>query len=130
MSPRLALRRRLAAVALSCSMMFALPALARADDSADDDTVTAFSAGQCAAGRFCIWSAAGYAGAFWSTASAGVQSTPVATARTVWNRSGVAVRLYASDDGTGSWTCVASGALLTSTSISSSSVRTMTTTGC
>lgn len=126
MSTRSSLRRRLAAVALSGSLLFALPGLAHADD----DTVNAFSAGQCAANRFCIWGAVGYGGAFWSTGSAGTQSTAVATARTVWNRTGVAVRLYSGAGGTGSWVCVDAGGLLTSTSIPSSSVRTMTTSNC
>ncbi len=126
MSPRSSLRRRLAAIGVSAALLFALPGLAHADD----DTVEAFSAGQCAANRFCIWSGASYSGAFWSTGSAGTQSTSVATARTVWNRSGVAVRLYSGTGGTGAWVCISAGGLSTSTSIPSSSVRTMTTSNC
>lgn len=129
MNSRPAIRRRLAAVALSCSLMFAVPATASAEDDGEG-AVAPFSAGQCAANRFCVWSGTGYSGAFWSTGSAGTQNPSVSLARTVWNRSGVAVRLYSGEGATGSWVCVGSGGLYTSTSIPSASIRTMTTSGC
>ncbi|GIG25923.1 hypothetical protein Cde04nite_21670 [Cellulomonas denverensis] len=130
MTTRSPLRRRLAAVALSCAMVFAVPALASADEGDGDVAITPYAAGQCTAARFCIWSNPGYSGVFWSTGTAGVQSTNMTTAKTIWNRTGVAVRMYAVTGGTGNWTCVNAGTLFTSTDLPVRSIRTMTTAIC
>jgi hypothetical protein len=88
------------------------------------------SASQCLTGRFCVWSGTGYTGAFWSTAASGVSAPSVATARTVWNRMGVAVQTFSGAGATGAATCWGAGALATSTSVASASVRTMGSTTC
>jgi hypothetical protein len=126
--PGVTLRRRLAAVsALVLALGGFAPSVAQADD---DAPITPFSSSQCASGRFCIWSATGYSGTFWSTGSAGDQNTTVATARSVWNRTGVAVRMYSGSGTTGVWVCYDAGDISSSTSIGSASVRTMTTSSC
>ncbi|MEV7972623.1 peptidase inhibitor family I36 protein [Cellulomonas sp. NPDC089187] len=130
MSSRHLLRRRLTTLALAAGLLIAVPPTAGAQEDPIGGGPVVLSASQCAAGRFCLWSGAGYTGAFWSTGSAGVQSSQVSIARTVWNRTGVAVRLYSGSGATGTWICVNSGGLYTSTSMPSTSIRTMTTAIC
>ncbi|TKR21959.1 hypothetical protein FA014_19000 [Cellulomonas hominis] len=126
---------RRARAALVGAAFLALSALAPAAGAADDDPAgpveaIAFSASQCAAGRFCLWSGPGYTGTFWSTASTGLQNTGVTNAGSVWNRMSVDVRTYSGAGGTGSSTCWNVGAQVPVVSVGSASVRTMTATTC
>lgn len=117
------------------AVVLALSALAPPAGAADDDgvgpvEVVGYSSSQCAAGRFCLWSGAGYSGTFWSTASTGLQSTGVSSAGSVWNRMSVDVRTYSGAGGTGTTTCWNAGAQAPTVSVGSASVRTMTATTC
>lgn len=126
--PGVMLRRRVAAAS---ALVLALTGLAPSVAQADDDApITPFSASQCASGRFCLWSGTGYSGTFWSTGSAGDQNTPISLARSVWNRTGVAVRMYSGAGITGVWVCYDAGDISSATSIGSASIRTMTTSSC
>lgn len=129
MNTRHSLRRRLLTVALTAGLLLAIPPAAGADDDGGS-LVSPMSAAQCAANRFCLWSGTGYSGAFWSTGSSGVQSSQVTVARTVWNRFAVSVRVYSGAGATGSWICLNAGQVVTSTSMPSTSIRTMTTASC
>jgi hypothetical protein len=119
-------RTGLAAAALALT----LSAVAAPAQAADEDVPTRLSMGQCAVGAFCVWSGTGYSGAFWSTAPVGWAESPVSVARSVWNRTAVDVRVYSGPGGTGSMTCWDAGAQTASTSVGSSSVRTMSATTC
>ena len=131
-SPAPARRLRVALVGVAA---LALSGLAGPAGAADDDPtgpvdVAAYSASQCGAGRFCLWSGTGYSGSFWSTGAAGLQATSIGSAGSVWNRMGVDVRTYSGPGGTGSATCWNAGAQNPSTSVGSLSIRTMTATTC
>jgi hypothetical protein len=114
-----------ATIALGLS---ALAPVAQADDA--DPVVTPFSSGQCSVGNFCIWSGTGYSGAFWQSASLGLQNTGISTAGSVWNRMGVDVRMYSSTGGGGTIRCWQNGIANSSVAVGSASVRTMTPTTC
>lgn len=88
------------------------------------------SVSQCLTGRFCVWSGAGYSGAFWSTQAVGLVDSAVGTARSVWNRTGVDVLVYTGSGGGGTFTCWQVGAQTSSTTTPSGSVRTMGPTTC
>ncbi|HEY0187786.1 MAG TPA: peptidase inhibitor family I36 protein [Cellulomonas sp.] len=122
------LRRRAAVTAaLVVALVGLVPAVATADDDVD---ITPYSSSQCTSGRFCLWSGTGYSGSFWSTASTGVQNTTITTSGSLWNRSSVAVRVYSGTSASGVWVCYAAGAITSSTSVGSASVRTMTSSTC
>ena len=130
--PTSARRLRAALVGVVALALSALagPAGAADDDPAGPGDATAFSASQCASGRFCLWSGTGYSGTFWSTGTTGLQATSVPSAGSVWNRMAVDVRTYSGSGGTGSVTCWNAGAQTPATSVGSLSVRTMTATTC
>jgi hypothetical protein len=122
------LRGRVAAVsALVLALTGLVPTVAAADD---DVVITPFSSSQCASGQFCLWSGTGYTGVFFSTGTAGTHTTGISLSGSVWNRTGVAVRAYTGTGATGVWVCYDSGAITSSTSVGSASVRTMTTSVC
>lgn len=125
--------RRLRAALVGAAVL-ALSAFAAPANAADDDPgpveVTGYSASQCGAGRFCLWSGTGYSGTFWSTGTSGLQATSMASAGSVWNRMAVDVRTYSGSGGTGGVTCWNAGAQTPTTSVGSLSVRTMTATTC
>jgi hypothetical protein len=116
-----------AALALSA---LAGPAGAADDDPAGPGDVTAYSASQCASGRFCLWSGAGYSGTFWSTGTTGLQTTLVPGAGSVWNRMSIDVYTYSGAGGTGSAVCWNAGTQAPTASVGSASVRTMGPTTC
>jgi len=130
--PTFARRLRAALVGVAALALSALagPAGAADDDPAGPGDVTAYSASQCGTGRFCLWSGAGYSGAFWSTGTTGLQATAVAGAGSVWNRMGVDVYTYSGAGGTGSVVCWNAGTQTPTTSVGSLSVRTMGPTTC
>jgi hypothetical protein len=106
------------------------PAAAAEDDPADDDGASISSIGQCRPGLVCVWSSAGFSGAFASTASHSWDGTDINTARSLRNQSVYAARLFSEPNGTGSWTCVPPGALRSSTSVPAASMRLLVTTSC
>lgn len=120
-------RARFAAVAALALGLTALAPVAQADE---DVPVEPLSSSQCASGRFCVWSGTNYSGAFWSTASVGLQDTTVAVAGSVWNRMGVDVRMYSGTGGSGTIRCWNNGQQNGSVSVGSASIRTMTATTC
>ncbi|QZN84846.1 peptidase inhibitor family I36 protein [Cellulomonas sp. C5510] len=120
-------RARFAAVAAVALALTALAPVAQADE---DVSVGARSSGQCASGRFCVWSGTNYSGSFWSTASVGLQDTTVPVAGSVWNRMGVDVRMYSGTGGSGSIRCWNNGQQNGAVSVGSASIRTMTATTC
>lgn len=121
--------RRLRAL-LAASLALGLSALAPVAQAEDDEEVAAFSSSQCSSGNFCIWSGTGYTGTFWQSASLGLQNTGIGTARSVWNRMGVDVRMYSAVNGGGTIRCWQNGIANSSVSVGSASVRTMTPTTC
>lgn len=88
------------------------------------------STGQCPSGSFCIWGGTNYSGAFADTASTSATSTGVATAKSVWNRSTRAARVYSGSGGTGTSTCYAPGSQIASTTAAAVSFRILSTTTC
>lgn len=118
------------AVVLLLSALAAPAGAADGDDGTGPVEVTAYSSSQCVAGRFCLWSGAGYSGTFWSTGSTGLQNTSVASAGSVWNRMSVDVRTYSGSGGAGSVTCWNAGTQTPVASVGSLSVRTMSATTC
>ena len=120
-------RTRFAAAAALALALTALAPVAQADD---DLPVEPFSSSQCASGRFCIWAGTNYSGAFWSTASVGLQDTSISVAGSVWNRMGVDVRMYSGTGGSGTIRCWNNGQQNGSVSVGSASIRTMTATTC
>lgn len=120
-------RGRIAAIGAFALLFSFLTPAAQADDPV---AIQPYSSSQCASGRFCLWSSASYSGSFWSIGTSGTHAVSFSPARAVWNRTGVAVRVYSGSSGTGSWICYSSGAQVSSTSIPSGSVRTMTSATC
>ncbi len=119
-------RRAAAVAALVVSVGAVAPAA-----SADDDTIQPFSSSQCGSDRMCLWSGAAYTSNFWSVAA----STPanvsgMTLARSVWNRTGNAVRVYSDTGGTGDWTCIASGSQQADVWVTARSVRTLVSSTC
>lgn len=102
-----------------------LSATASDDTEGADETmggVQVLSVDQCSNAFFCLWSNTGYTGTFTQTAASSPASVNSATARSVWNRTGKAVRVYAGTGGTGSSVCYGPNArsgtiLITSRSI-------------
>lgn len=109
---------------------WAAPATAADDASPPDDGVSVASIGQCRTGLVCVWSSANFGGTFASTGSHSWDPTNIDTARSVRNRSIFAARLFSEPDGTGSWTCIAPGAVRSSTSVGAASMRLLVTTSC
>lgn len=83
------------------------------------------SSSQCQSGQVCFWTQTAFTGAFYS---ASLLSQPVA--RSYWNRSAKAVRVYASASGTGSSTCIAAGAAATAVTVATGKVVTLSGTTC
>lgn len=79
---------------------------------ADDAPIEPMAASDCPNGSVCWWTGYSYTGSMSSTTMTG----PLAgtTAHSWRNRTAVAVRIYASTAGTGSYTCVAPGASVSS----------------
>lgn len=113
------------AAALAALALTAPPPPARAAEEPGPVEITGHSAGQCLAGRFCVWSGADFTGAFWSVGSAGTSAPVVTTARSVWNRMVVDVYTYPGAGATGTPRCWKAGAQTGSTSVSTLTVRTM-----
>jgi hypothetical protein len=118
-------RTRLVLTALAVLALSALAPAARAADGPGPVEITGQSAGQCLAGRFCVWSGADFTGAFWSVGSAGTSTPVVTTARSVWNRMAVDVYTYPGAGATGTPRCWSAGAQTGSTSAGTLTVRTM-----
>ncbi|RYV52995.1 peptidase inhibitor family I36 protein [Pengzhenrongella frigida] len=95
------------------------------------DLVGPMSSSQCASGTFCLWSSALYAGSFWSTSSQSLVNVGGVTgARSLWNRTGFAVRVYSAAGGGGSSSCFAPGTQKSQVALASFSVKVLTTTAC
>jgi hypothetical protein len=99
---------------------------------ADETTggVQVLSLEQCSNAFFCLWSGTGYTSTFTQTVSTspvGINST---NARSVWNRTGKAVRVYSGTGGTGSSVCYGPNARSGSISITSRSVAVQSGTSC
>ncbi|QAY63221.1 hypothetical protein ET495_08170 [Xylanimonas allomyrinae] len=123
--PPIRLPRLAAALLVLCTLSFGLasPAAASAPE------VMPLSSASCAAGRFCLWSGSMYAGTFYGT-TGNQNVTGLSSAKSVWNRSGRAVRVFSGAAGTGTSQCFAAGVQSASVSVPAGSVRFLTTTSC
>lgn len=122
-------RTRLRAAGAAALLVGAL-LVAPASASADED-VEPFSLGQCSANHLCLWSATGYTGAFWQTISTSVVNVSgMTTAKSLWNRSSHAARIYSGTGGSGSSVCVNPGTQTASTTIPAQSARILPGTAC
>jgi len=65
------------------------------------------SLGECASGRFCMWSSASYTGSFTYVTGSGVTKPLTQTVRSFWNNRSQAARLY--DNAGTSSTCYGAG---------------------
>ncbi|WP_425356581.1 hypothetical protein [Xylanimonas protaetiae] len=70
-----------------------------------------------------------YAGTFYGT-TGNQNVTGLSSAKSVWNRSGRAVRVFSGAAGTGTSQCFAAGVQSASVSVPAGSVRFLTTTSC
>ncbi|NCD21309.1 MAG: hypothetical protein EOL89_15275 [Actinobacteria bacterium] len=102
--------------------------LAASPTVAADGGVEPSSSAQCASGQMCFWAGSGYSGQFYARSTTG--TLPVSMARSLWNRTGVAVRVYATSNGSGSSTCLAAGAMQSVTTLATGSMRVLPTTTC
>ena len=107
-----------------------LSATASDDMKSTDDLVQAWSSDQCSANFFCLWSGSSYTGTFTQTASTTPAPVNSTTAKSVWNRTGKAVRVYSGTGATGSSVCYGSNARSASISISSRSIVVLSGTSC
>lgn len=117
---------RMVAVVTVVGLLGFAPVTANASDGVDEagGAVQMFSDTQCVSGNFCLWSSASYLGTFTSvsgTATSAV-STRASGSRSVWNRTGKAVRVHSGTGGTGSSACYGAGTKLPDIDITSRSV--------
>lgn len=84
----------------------------------------------CGSTQLCLWSGNGYTGAFWSTTSSTATNTGITIAKSVWNRSSKAARVYSGLNGTGTSTCVLPGSKSSISALASRSARLLTTSTC
>ncbi|MBN9609256.1 MAG: peptidase inhibitor family I36 protein [Actinobacteria bacterium] len=108
---------------------FVLVMLAVSALSAHAATVGPFTSSACPANNMCLWSGAAFTGAFFNT----MTSTDIPTlsvAKSVWNRTAKAVRVYSSAGGSGSSTCFAPGTQVSSTTLTARSVVVLPSTTC
>lgn len=96
----------------------------------DDDAYAPLSTSQCTASRICLWTGASSTGLFASATSTIPVPTGFPTARSVWNRSSHAARVYSGVGGTGTSTCFAPGARTSSTLLPAASFRVLSSTSC
>lgn len=101
-------------------------------EGADEITggVQVLSLDQCSNAFFCLWSNGGYTGTFTQTASSSPAGVNATVARSVWNRTGKAVRVYSGTGGTGSSVCYAPNARSGTISITSRSIVVQSGTSC
>lgn len=110
-----------------------LTATASDDTEGADETaggVQVLSLDQCSNGFFCLWSNSAYTGTFTQTASTSPVNLGSTVSRSVWNRTGKAVRVYAGTGGTGSSVCFNPTTRSGSISITSRSVAVQSGTFC
>lgn len=107
-----------------------LSATASDDTQSTDELVQVMSSDQCSNYFFCLWSGSGYTGAFTQTASTVPAPVNSATARSVWNRTGKAVRVYAGTGATGNSVCYGPNARSTQIAITSRSIVVQSGTSC
>ncbi|MDR2723348.1 MAG: peptidase inhibitor family I36 protein [Cellulomonadaceae bacterium] len=93
-----------------------------------EDTVPRSST-QCATGQFCQWSTANYLGTVYTT-TVSAKDTGMATARSVWNRTSKAVRVYSGVNYSGTSVCLKVGQQTPSTSLPAKSVKILSTATC
>lgn len=113
------MRAALAAAALVA--MVGSPAVAVAE-------VEPLSSSQCGSGGFCIWSGVGYTGSFSARTSDGTLG--FTSAKSYWNRSSKAVRVYVSTSGSGTSTCIPAGLSQSSTALTVGYLDFLTTATC
>lgn len=94
------------------------------------DGAEPMSMSQCQAAQFCVWSGAGYTGTEVGTSGTSPVPTSFQTTHSVWNRSSYAARIYSESGGAGTSVCFAPGAEGSSVSVTSGSIRVLTTTAC
>lgn len=121
--------RRHLRIAAAAALVLGMSALAPAAQ-ADDEPISPLSSSQCDVGHFCIWAGTGYSGAFWQTATLGLQNTGISSAGSVWNRMSVDVRLYSGASGSGTIRCWQNSSANSNVAVPSVSIRTMTSTTC
>jgi len=118
--------RASAALALSAAGLLLGPP-ARGDDGTG---LAPSSSAQCATGQLCVWASAGYVGRFAAVSSTTIKSTGMSLAGAVRNRSSKAAAVYSGASGSGTATCFAPGAQISSTSVAAASFRLLTTSTC
>jgi len=106
---------------LALALLGATPAQATQSPTSDS---------QCGSTQLCLWSGNGYTGAFWSTTSSTATNTGITIAKSVWNRSSKAARVYSGLNGTGTSTCVLPGSKSSISALASRSARLLTTSTC
>lgn len=104
---------------------------AGADETTGDvGGVQVLSLEQCSNAFFCLWSGNGYTSTFTQTVSTSPVAVNSTNARSVWNRTGKAVRVYSGTGGTGTSVCYGPNARSGSISITSRSVAVQSGTSC
>ncbi|WP_123372443.1 peptidase inhibitor family I36 protein [Cellulomonas sp. PhB150] len=123
MSPR---RLLVASATITVSLAFA----AICGPASADEPASPASASQCPAAALCVWGGTFNSGSFGTTKSTTAVASGVSPAKSVWNRSTHAARVYSGAGGTGTSTCFEPGESVTSTSVGSVSFRVLSTTTC
>lgn len=81
----------------------------------------------CTSGQMCFWSSTAYAGAVYGRGNTG--TVTFGTARSLWNRTGKAVQVYSASGG-GTSRCLAAGAKVSSTTLTTARITVLSTTTC
>ncbi|TNU77362.1 hypothetical protein FH969_00950 [Miniimonas arenae] len=93
--------------------------------AAEDEIVSPQASSDCPAGQMCFWTSVQYGGQMYGRSTTGTLAA--STARSAWNRTGKAVRVYASASGSGSSTCLAAGTQLSTTLLATGKMVILTT---
>lgn len=124
--------RRAAATVMVAGLLGLTPLSATASDDTEStgELVQAMSSDQCSNSFFCLWSGSSYTGAFTQTVSTVPAPVNSTTAKSVWNRTSKAVRVYSGTGATGSSVCYGPDARSASISITSRSIVVQSGTSC
>jgi len=126
---------RIVAMVTVVGLLGFAPVTASASDGVGESdgtetTVQLFSDAQCAVSTFCVWSEVSFSGVFSRATSTASVSTGFFTAKSVWNRSSRAARVYSGTGGTGSWVCYTPNMKVASTSLPARSVALLSGSSC
>lgn len=110
-----------------------LPDLRSWDNDSEGQDMTrdgANASADCPASRLCVWPASSYGGTVFSATSTTATNTAIPMARSVWNRTNRAARLYSGTGGSGSSTCIPPGTKSGSVQYASASAKVLTGSTC